>query len=127
MDNNQTAKTDLQEAEREGLLVVTAALVDRTLAITFAGLGDVVAEARTVLAATFDYGDVVSKSALRLGRKLGERLVDLGSEFAQRGERATRGLVQVVRTTGSEALEAATQALTATPSAKPAPPPRAKA
>jgi len=127
MDNNQTAKTDLQEAEREGLLVVTAALVDRTLAITFAGLGDVVAEARTVLAATFDYGDVVSKSALRLGRKLGERLVDLGSEFAQRGERATRGLVQVVRTTGSEALEAATQALTATPSAKPAPPPRAQA
>jgi hypothetical protein len=127
MENNQTAKTDLQEVDREGLLVVTGALVDRTLATTFAAVGDVVAEARTVLAATFDYGDVVSKSALRLGRKLGERIVDLGNEFALRGERATRGLVQAVRTTGSEALEAATQALTATPSAKPAPQPRAKA
>lgn len=126
MENNQTAKTELQEGDREGLLVVTSALVDRTLATTFAALGDVVTEARTVITATFDYGDVVSKSALRLGRKLGERIVDLGNEFAQRGERATRGLVQAVRTTGSDALEAATQALTATPSAKTAPP-RAKA
>jgi len=127
MENNQTAKTDLPETEREGLLVVAGALVDRTVATGFAAVGDVVAEAKTVLSATFDYGDILSKSALRLGRKLGERLVDLGNEIAQRGERATRGLVQVVRTTGSEVLETATQALTATTSVKSAPQPRAKA
>jgi hypothetical protein len=125
---NTDKKIDSQDTEREGLLALAGGLVERAFTTGFAAASDVYAEARTILTATFDYGDTVSKSVLRLGRKLGERAVDLGADAALRGERATRGLISAVRVGGSDAIDAAAQALTATPQQKPAPAPqRAKA
>ncbi|HKA90067.1 MAG TPA: hypothetical protein VKE22_20545 [Haliangiales bacterium] len=127
MDNNTDKKTDSSDFEREGLLALAGGLVERALSASFGAANDVYAEVRTLLSATFDYGETVSKSVLRLGRKLGERAVDFGADAALRGERATRGLVAAVRTGGSDAIDAAAQALTATAPAKSPVPQRAKA
>jgi hypothetical protein len=126
MDNTDK-KIESLELEHEGLLAAAGGLVERAVAAWFGAANDVYAEARTILTATFDYGEVVSKSLLRLGRKLGDRAVDFGNEATLRGERVTRGLVAAVRVGGSDAIDAAAQALTATAPQKAPAPQRAKA